>query len=244
MIGGVWDQFLERAWTQGTPEDAYPFALPAVRALAAEGLAFHPKVTYLVGDNGSGKSTLLEALAVALGFNAEGGTRNFTFATRPSHSDLHEYLRVARRRPIRHGFFFRAESFYNVASEIDALDAAEFYGGRSLHERSHGEAFLELARARFGVPGVYLLDEPEAALSPARQLTALSIMHRSIADGSQFVIATHSPILLAYPDAWIYALDEAGLHQIAYDEADPVHLTRTFLADPARMLRYLLDDDA
>ncbi|MDR1186456.1 MAG: AAA family ATPase [Bifidobacteriaceae bacterium] len=237
------DQYLERAWTEGAPEAQYPFDLPAVRALATGGLAFHPKVTYLVGENGSGKSTLLEALAVALGFNAEGGTRNFDFATRESHSGLHEYLRVARPRPIHHGFFFRAESFYNVATEIDSRDLAEFYGGRSLHERSHGEAFLELARARFGVPGVYLLDEPEAALSPARQLNILSIMDQAIADGAQFVIATHSPILLAYRDAWIYTLDATGPRRTTYDQAEPVQLTRTFLADPARVLHYLLEDD-
>jgi predicted ATPase len=159
--------------------DAYPFSLPAVRHL--EVLELHPCVTYVVGENGSGKSTLLEAIAVAWGFNPEGGTRNFRFGTRQSHSELHEYLRIAKgvRRP-RDGFFLRAESFFNVATEIDRLDVVDSYGGRSLHEQSHGEAFLALMMNRFGGEGLYILDEPEAALSPQRQLTALARIHQLV----------------------------------------------------------------
>lgn len=159
----------------GICSEEYPFSLPVVRALKR--LEFDAQVTILVGENGSGKSTLLEALAVAWGFNAEGGTRNFNFATRASHSCLHEQLRLLRgtRRP-NDGFFLRAESFYNLATEIDALQAEAFYGGRSLHAQSHGEAFFSTFMNRFGGNGLYIIDEPEAALSPMRQLALLARM--------------------------------------------------------------------
>jgi predicted ATPase len=236
-------EFLIEARLDGLSGDGYPYDLPVVKSLAERPLAFHPKVTYLVGENGSGKSTLLEAIAVALDFNPEGGTKNFNFATRESHSALHEDIRIWRGRAIHRGFFFRAESFFNVATQIDELGVTEYYGGRSLHERSHGEAFLATARQRFRSEGVYLLDEPEAALSPARQLTALSIIHDAVRDGAQFVIATHSPILMAYPDAWIYACDETGLHRVEYEDTEHVQIARTFLASPARMLHHLLADE-
>lgn len=228
--------------------DRYPFSLPAVKGL--DRLELHPKMTILVGENGSGKSTLLEAIAVSLGFNPEGGTKNFAFGTRASHSELHEYLRVAKgiRRP-RNGFFLRAESFFNVATEIERLDeepsfgppVINSYGGRSLHEQSHGESFLALLTNRFGGQGLYLLDEPEAALSPQRQLAALSRIHDLILDGSQFVIATHSPILMAYPDARIYQLASDGIAPIAYEDTEHFQVTRDFLADPSRMLRVLFE---
>jgi predicted ATPase len=238
------EQYLREAGlVPETPAAGYPFNLPVVRALRRGDLRFHPKVTYLVGENGSGKSTLLEAIAVALGFNAEGGTKNFRFATRESHSELHEWLWLARGRPVHRGFFFRAETFYNVATEIDALDVAKYYGGRSLHERSHGESFLEMARHRFRTTGVYLLDEPEAALSPSRQLTVLSMIHAVVGEGAQFVIATHSPLLLAYPEAWIYECTVRGLTRVAYDDTEQVKVTRAFLACPDRMLRPLLAVD-
>lgn len=227
--------------------DRYPFSLPAIRSL--DYLDLHPKVTFLVGENGSGKSTLLEALAVALGFNAEGGTRNFRFGSRRSHSDLHEYLRVARgvRRP-RDGFFLRAESFFNVATEIERLDAEPWggppiidsYGGRSLHEQSHGESFLALMTERFGGQGIYLLDEPEAALSPQRQLAVLSRMHDLVLADSQFVIATHSPILMAYPDATILQCGADGIAPIAYQDTEHFKVTHDFLAHPERMLKVLM----
>ena len=147
----------------------------------------------------------------------------------------------------RRGFFFRAESFYNVATAIDVVDneieVARDYGGRSLHAQSHGESFLALASAQFGDHGVYLLDEPEAALSPGRQLTILSILHESVQAGSQYVIATHAPILMAYPNAWMYQLSESGLERVAYDDTESVQLTRNFLANPARMLKHLFDSD-
>jgi len=228
--------------------DRYPFSLPAIRSL--ERIDLHPKVTYFVGENGSGKSTLLEAIAVSLGFNAEGGTKNFRFGTRRSHSELHEFLRIAKgvRRP-KDGFFLRAESFFNVATEIENLDAEpsfgppiiNSYGGRSLHEQSHGESFLALMTERFGGQGMYILDEPEAALSPQRQLAVLSRIHDLVLDDSQFIIATHSPILMAYPDACIYLCSSDGVSEVAYQDTEHFQVTRDFLASPERMLRVLLE---
>ena len=226
--------------------DQFPFCLPAVRTL--EQIDLHPKVTFFVGENGSGKSTVLEAIAISLGFNAEGGSKNFNFGTRRSHSVLNEYLRIAKgvKRP-RTGFFLRAESFFNVATEIERLDEGpggppviNSYGGRSLHEQSHGESFLALMLERFSGQGLYILDEPEAALSPQRQLAVLSRMHDLVLDASQFIVATHSPILMAYPDARIYRCDKDGLTQIAYQDTDHFKVTREFLANPDRMLRVLL----
>lgn len=218
----------------------YPFCLPAIASL--ERIDLHPKVSFFVGENGSGKSTLLEAIAVSLGFNAEGGSKNFNFATRRSHSELHEYLRIAKgiKRP-RDGYFLRAESFFNVATEIDNLNVVHSYGGRSLHEQSHGESFLALLMERFGGQGLYILDEPEAALSPQRQLAVLSRIHDLILDGSQFIIATHSPILMAYPEASIFQCSGEGITQVAYEETEHYRITRDFLANPARMLRILLE---
>ncbi|MBY0464618.1 MAG: AAA family ATPase [Burkholderiales bacterium] len=228
--------------------DRYPFSLPAIQSF--ERIDFHPKVTFFVGENGSGKSTLLEAIAVSLGFNAEGGSKNFRFGTRRSHSDLHEYLRIAKgiRRP-RDGFFLRAESFFNVATEIENLDAEpapsppliNSYGGRSLHEQSHGESFWALMTERFGGQGLYVLDEPEAALSPQRQLAVLSRMHDLVLDNSQFIIATHSPILMAYPDAAIYLCSRDGISSIAYEETEHFQVTRDFLLNRERMLRVLME---
>jgi predicted ATPase len=228
--------------------DHYPFCLSVIKALTQ--IDLHGKVTFFVGENGSGKSTLLEAIAVSLGFNAEGGSKNFRFDTRRSHSVLSEHLRVVKgvKRP-RDGFFLRAESFFNVATEIENLDAEpsfgppiiDSYGGRSLHEQSHGESFLALLLERFGGNGVYILDEPEAALSPQRQLAVLSRMHDLILDNSQFIIATHSPILMAYPDACIYRCDQDGLTQVAYEDTEHFKVTRDFLANPERMLRILME---
>ncbi len=226
----------------------YPFSLPAIRRL--ESLELHPKVTFVVGENGSGKSTLLEAIAVALGFNAEGGSRNFNFGTRASHSELHEYLRIARgyKRP-KDGFFLRAESYFNVATEIERLDAEpaagppiiDSFGGRSLHEQSHGESFLTLMTERFRGQGLYILDEPEAALSPSRQLDTLSRLHDLVLQGSQFIIATHSPILMAYPDAAILQCGRGGILPVAYEDTEHFRITRDFLAHRETLLGVLLD---
>ena len=232
------------------PESSYLNVLPAVNWLRDHRLMLDFPVTFLVGENGSGKSTLLEAIAVACGFNAEGGTRNFTFSTRPTHSELGEYITVARRRYPRDGFFLRAESFYNVATNIDEMDEGfsygpkviESYGGVSLHHQSHGESFLALVQNRFGGDGLYLLDEPEAALSPTRQLTLLQEMRHLAERDSQFIVATHSPILMAYPGARIYLLSESGIEPVQYRETEHYQLTRRFLEDPERMLRYLLED--
>jgi len=228
--------------------ERYPFSLPAIKNF--EYVDLHPKITYFVGENGSGKSTLLEAIAVSLGFNAEGGTKNFSFGTRRSHSVLDEYLRIAKgvRKP-RDGFFLRAESFFNVATEIEKLDEEpgfsppiiNSYGGISLHEQSHGESFLKLMTERFGGQGLYILDEPEAALSPQRQLAVLSRIHDLVEDNSQFIIATHSPILMAYPDACIYQCSKEGIVEIAYEETEHYKVTRDFLANPKRMLDMLME---
>lgn len=227
--------------------DRYPFCLPAVRDL--DEIALHPKVTFFVGENGSGKSTLLEAIAVSFGFNAEGGTRNFSFGTRESHSPLHSVLRLAKgvRRP-QDGFFLRAESYFNVATEIENLDKEPApgppiimsYGGKSLHEQSHGESFLALLMNRFGGSGFYVLDEPEAALSPHRQLSVLTRLHDLVEQDSQFIIATHSPILMAYPDAWIYQCTGDGLERVEYEDTEHYRITNLFLSNREVMLRELM----
>ena len=229
--------------------NSYLNSLPAVNWLKEHRLMLDTPVTFLVGENGSGKSTLLEAIAVSCGFNAEGGTRNFTFSTRATHSELGEYITVAKRRYPRDGFFLRAESFYNVATNIDEMDEEpsfsprliDSYGGVSLHSQSHGESFLALVQNRFGGEGLYLLDEPEAALSPSRQLTLLGEMYQLVERDSQFIIATHSPILMAYPGARIYELSENGIASVEYRETEHYQLTRRFLENPERMLRYLLE---
>ena len=176
------------------------------------------------------------------------GRRNFNFSTQQTHSPLAQYLKLVRG-PYRakDGFFLRAESFYNVATEIDRLDTdgtlVRSYGGISLHGQSHGESFLSLMLHRFGGQGLYLLDEPESALSPTRQLAALSVIHQLVQQDSQFIIATHSPILMAYPQAEILVLDEEGLHVTPYRQTEHYQLTRRFLEAPEKMLAILLEED-
>jgi predicted ATPase len=226
--------------------DAYPFSLPALRNFRE--LLFHPKVTFFVGENGTGKSTLLEGIAAAWGFNPEGGSINFRFNTRASHSDLHKALTLVKtpKRP-KDGYFLRAESFFNVATEIEELDREpgtpriiSSYGGRSLHEQSHGESFMALLLHRFGGHGLYVLDEPEAALSPARQLAMLARLHDLTELNSQFIIATHSPILMAYPNSIIYQIDESGINQVDYRSTEHYLVMRSFMNDPELSLDRLL----
>jgi predicted ATPase len=230
---------------------AYPFSIPAIAGLSE--LELGPKVTLLCGANASGKSTLIEAIAVACGLNPEGGGRNFAFETRGSHSQLGDVLRLVRgaRRP-KVDFFLRAESYFNVASEIEALDREpgggppiiSYYGGVSLHEQSHGQSFIALLVHRFGPDGLYILDEPEAALSPQGQLALLARMHELVAEGCQFVIATHSPILLSFPGARIYELSDGGIASVEYDDTETVTLYRSFLAAPGSYHRHLRRGDS
>jgi predicted ATPase len=217
----------------------YPFNLPAIRDL--QSLSFHPKVTFIIGENGSGKSTILESIAVAYGFNAEGGTKNFNFSSRATHSNLSNYIKVIKgTKKSRTGFFLRAESFYNFSSNVDDLEVVNSYGGRSLHEQSHGESFLAVFLNKFTGEGIYILDEPEAALSPSRQMSMLTRMHELVKEGSQFIIATHSPIIMAYPQAVIYQIKE-GFEQIDYKETEHYQVTQSFLNNTQKMLNVLLE---
>ena len=228
---------------EDAPSDAYPFTIPAIRALTT--LELDRGVTIFTGENGSGKSTLIEAIAVAAGFNAEGGSRNMRHATRESHSPLHEHLRLVHDGlGMRDGWFLRAESFYNLATHVERdLGDVSGSGDTPLHEQSHGESFLSLVEHRFFGRGLYILDEPEAALSVRGVLALIRRMHELVADGSQFVVSTHSPILLAYPGARVFALDEHGIAETAWQETEVVELTRSFLADRGRFLHYLFSDE-
>ena len=221
--------------------DSHPFNIPAVRDIDA--IAFHPNVTFFVGENGSGKSTVMEAIALALGFGAEGGTKNVRFASAGAMSPLHESLRLARGVPQpRDGYFLRAESFFNVASYMDETGYLDSYGGASLHAQSHGESFMAVLLHKLRGNGIYLLDEPEAALSPNRQLAALSAIHRLVEQHSQFVIATHSPILLSYPHAKIVLFDATGVSEVAFEDTEHFAVTRDFLNNYPRRLEQLLAD--
>jgi predicted ATPase len=221
---------------------SYVFSLPAVRHLGE--LVLNKRVTFFAGENGTGKSTLLEAIAVNYGFNPEGGSKNFNFSTKETHSPLHRFITLSKgvRKP-QDGFFLRAESFYNVASEVDRLDVQGHYGGISLHNQSHGESFMSLIMNRFWGRGLYILDEPEAALSPSRQFALLARMAELVRQGSQFIVATHSPILLAFPDADIFVLTEDGIKLTPYGETEHYVLTKQFLDNPGRMLHYLCGEE-
>ncbi|MEE0840268.1 MAG: AAA family ATPase [Acutalibacteraceae bacterium] len=233
------------------PRDNYISKLPVVKSLVEKPIDFKKPVTFFVGENGVGKSTLIEALAIALDFNAEGGSRNFCFSTEDSHSALSEYLTVAKG-PIlsEDGYFLRAESFYNVATHIDELDrqpcGAPFivdgYGGTSLHKQSHGESFMRLVEERFGGNGIYILDEPEAALSPMRLLRLMSNIKRLVEKNSQFIISTHSPILMAFPDADIFEIKGEEIVNTPFEETEHYRVTKNFLDNPQRTFRHLFED--
>lgn len=208
-----------------------------------DSLDLHVPVTFFVGENGSGKSTLLEAIAVAAGFNPEGGTKNYRFSTRDSHSELGGALRLIRGTTgIRWGYFLRAESFYNVATaeeEYARLGGAPHH----YHSRSHGESFLAIAQDNFRGGGLYLLDEPEAALSPRRQLTLMLEIIRCAKEHAQFIIVTHSPILLAIPGAEILSFDDGSIHAVDYEDTDSFIVTEMFIRDRRLVLKHLLEDE-
>lgn len=232
------EPYLKGVEAYGTPENPlpegrWPFTLPVVRDCAK--IRFHPGVTFLAGENGSGKSTLLEAIAARWGLNPEGGSRHTKFSTRDSHSPLDDNLRLHRstERFARDGFFLRAESFYNLSSYEETLPGHPM---PKYHRMSHGESFLALVQNRFGDESLLLMDEPEAALSPDRQLVLLSEMERLVQENAQIIVATHSPILLAYPRARIYWLGEDGVEERQWDELDHVRTYRAFFAHRERML--------
>ena len=232
--------------------DSYLNALPMVKHLKEKGsVPLNSDITFFVGENGTGKSTLLEAIAVAYGFNAEGGSRNFNFSTNATHSELFEHLTLAKRGYAKDGYFLRAESLYNVATNIEELDSVpsfdppviEGYGGVSLHHQSHGESFLSIVQHRFFGNGLYILDEPEAALSPMRLLTLIAEIEDLRKNNSQFIIATHSPILMAIPGAEILEFSEKGITSVDYRETEHYKVTKSFLDNPEKMLYYLLEND-
>jgi predicted ATPase len=227
---------------EGFDEEAYPFAIPAVGQL--DDLHFHEDVTFFVGENGSGKSTVLEAIAQVMGFSAQGGTKNVRIDDAGGSSGLHQFLKAKKSydHP-KDGYFLRAESFYNIATYMDEVNYLESYGGRSLHGQSHGESFMATLLNKFKGNGLYLLDEPEAALSPSRQLAALVRIHDLVQDGSQFVIATHSPILLAYPSSKIIMFDTDGLHEVKYEQTEHYSITRDFLNNYPKRLDQLFSED-
>ncbi len=229
-------------------QNKYPFNVDAITNFTH--IDFHPNVTFIIGDNGTGKSTLLEAIAMAWGFNPEGGSVNFNFSTKNTHSDLYKHFRLSRGfKKARDGFFLRAESFYNVASNIDNLDAEPTlgakiiggYGDKSLHEQSHGESFFSTIKNRFFGNGLYILDEPEAALSPSRQMALLRIMKDLVDKNSQFIIATHSPIILSYPNSTIYEISSKTLKPTKYEDTELFNVTKNFLNNHNRMLHSILE---
>jgi predicted ATPase len=222
--------------------DRYPFNVEAFRG--GIDLELRRNVTFFVGENGSGKSTLLEGVASCCGFNPEGGGRDHLFQTRAEAAALAEALRLSWLPKVTDGFFMRAESFFNLATYLDEVSTLERYGGTSLHRQSHGESFLSLFANRFD-RGIYLLDEPEAALSPRRQLSFLKIIHDLEADGrAQFLIASHSPILLAYPGSTVLSLDGGGIREVEYRDTDHYNITKEFLDSPERFFKHLFATDA
>ena len=232
------------------PQENYLNHLPMVAKLREMGdLTLTKPVTFVVGENGVGKSTLIEGIAVAMGFNPEGGTVNFNFATEESHSDLYKYLTLSRGyKRHKDGFFLRAESFYNVATNIDEIDREpglgapiiSSYGGVSLHKQSHGESFMALVENRFYGNGLYILDEPEAALSPMRLMRLMYCIKELVNKNSQFIISTHSPILMTYPGAEVLEISEEGIKSVNYKDTDHFIITKRFMDAPERITEDLL----
>ena len=228
------------------PKTEYFASLPAIKQIIQEqGILLSKPITFFLGENGIGKSTLIEAVAIAAGFNPEGGTRNYSFSTADSHSTLHEHIHLVRGVG-RHydGFFLRAESFYNAASYLDTMDSKVLgsYGGQSLHKLSHGESFLALVENRFSPDGLFILDEPEAAISPMRMLRLMAEIHGLATQGAQFIISTHSPILITLPDSDIIQFSDKGLEHVKYQDTEHFQVTKDFLVNPDRMLRILLEE--
>lgn len=219
----------------------FPYSIPAVNDL--DKISFHADVTFLVGDNGTGKSTILEAIAKNLGFGAEGGTKNVLRQSVDTDTGLSAHLRLIKsyKKP-QDGYFLRAESFFNIATYMDELQYTAGYGGGSLHARSHGEVFLSVLTHKLKGNGLYLLDEPEAALSPARQLAALIAIDDLVKQESQFIIVTHSPILMAYPNAQIYELSDCGIKAVNYVNTEHYQITKDFLNHFPQRLTNLFDE--
>ena len=222
-------------------KNSYLNDLPIVKYLAQTNeLNFSSNITFFVGENGTGKSTLLEAIAVAFGFNAEGGTKNFSFSTKDTHSELSDHLILIKKDYARDGFFLRAESLYNAATYIDEVKAIHNYGNVSLHNQSHGESFLSIVQNRFSGNGLYLLDEPEAALSPMRLMTLIVEIDSLLKNNSQFIIATHSPILMAFPNAEILQFSHSGIEKVKYYETEHYKTTKLFIEEPEKMIHRLI----
>ncbi len=229
-ISGIEDRF---------DRNRYPFNIPAFDN--GIDISLDSRVTMLVGENGSGKSTFLEAIAECCGFDPEGGNRDHYRESFEDRSELAQALRLSWMPKTTEGFFLRAESFFNFATYIEGVSDLRAYGGKSLHKQSHGESFLALFENRFE-QGFYILDEPEAALSPQRQLTFMSIINQLEAPGhAQFLIATHSPILLSYPGAKVISFDDGKIKEINYQDSSHFQITKSFLDDPERYFRWLFE---
>lgn len=227
-----------------TNKNTYPFTLPLIQNFNE--IKFKTPVTFLIGENGTGKSTLIEALAILCNLNPEGGTENFMFETKNTHSNLYEYMAINKRGKPKTKFFLRAESFYNFSTELVRLEEEDNYNlykvyGGNLHECSHGESFIKLVQNRFTPNGLYILDEPEAALSPSRQMTLLALIHELVKEGSQFIIATHSPILIAYKNGVILDLNK-NCEEVVYEETEIYNIYKMFLERHKTMQEYLFND--
>lgn len=236
--------FISRILIDKDNNTEFPFTLPIIKN--TKQIGFDKRVTFFFGENGTGKSTMLEGIAVAYGFNPEGGSKNFTFSTAKTHSDLFEHITIVKESYPKTCFFLRAESFYNLASNIDYLDEntgqiLDNYGGVSLHDQSHGESFMSVFCNRFKNNGLYILDEPEAALSPMKQITLLKLISGFAKNNSQFIIASHSPILLALPDADIYSFDESRIKKIKYEETEHYIISKYFYLNRERYIDLILN---